>query len=406
MFEKSQALSKIKKTSEFMMSTYDTTMFEYNANIINDINANGKHFEFEYYKTLGNVRVRVSNTPFVNKNPNEIIAIEHADWVNDYVYDLTTENHHFAAGIGNMIVHNTDSVFFTFNLKDQETGKPVTGQKALEVTIELAKEAGHMATKYLKKPHDLEYEKTFLPFCLLSKKRYVGMLYEDDPNVCYRKSMGIVLKRRDNAPIVKDVYGGIIDILMKDKRVDKAREYLDNMLVKLMNKQISEEKLIITKSLRSFYKNPMQIAHKVLADRIAERDPGNKPSAGDRIPYIYIINNDKKALQGDKIEIQSYIHEHNLKIDYMFYISNQIMKPVTQLFSLVLYDFPEFKRKKQAFISKLKTLKFNLEPDKYAKKEADLKGKEIETLLFQKHLIKGNQMRQNMKSIDSFFTRK
>ena len=29
--------------------------------------------------------------------------------------------------------------------------------------------------------------------------------------------MGIVLKRRDNAPIVKEIYGGIIDILMKER---------------------------------------------------------------------------------------------------------------------------------------------------------------------------------------------
>ena len=28
-------------------------------------------------------------------------------------------------------------------------------------------------------------------FCLLSKKRYVGMLYEEDPEVCYQKSMGL-----------------------------------------------------------------------------------------------------------------------------------------------------------------------------------------------------------------------
>jgi DNA polymerase elongation subunit (family B) len=34
--------------------------------------------------------------------------------------------------------------------------------------------------------------------------------------------MGIVLKRRDNAPIVKDVYGGVIDILMKDKNINKS----------------------------------------------------------------------------------------------------------------------------------------------------------------------------------------
>ncbi|NCA27391.1 MAG: hypothetical protein EBU69_04945, partial [Methylophilaceae bacterium] len=45
-----------------------------------------------------------------------------------------------------------------------------------------AQEAGHLASSYLKGPHDLEYEKTFMPFCLLSKKRYVGMLYETDAN--------------------------------------------------------------------------------------------------------------------------------------------------------------------------------------------------------------------------------
>ena len=115
-----------------------------------------------------------------------------------------------------MIVHNTDSVFFTFNLQTPE-GKPIRGKEALEITIELAQEAGHLASKFLKAPHDLEYEKTFMPFCLLSKKRYVGMLYETDPTKCKRKEMGIVLKRRDNAPIVKDIYGGVIDILMKEQ---------------------------------------------------------------------------------------------------------------------------------------------------------------------------------------------
>ena len=36
------------------------------------------------------------------------------------------------------------------------------------------------------------------------------------------KSMGIVLKRRDNAPIVKDIYGGIIDILMEKQDMSAA----------------------------------------------------------------------------------------------------------------------------------------------------------------------------------------
>jgi DNA polymerase elongation subunit (family B) len=322
----------------------------------------------------------------------------------DYVYDLTTENHHFAAGIGNMIVHNTDSVFFTFNLKTPE-GEDIRGEKALEITIELAKEAGHMATKFLKKPHDLEYEKTFMPFCLLSKKRYVGMLYENDPNKGSRKSMGIVLKRRDNAPIVKDVYGGIIDILMKEKNIQKAVEFLQSSLQNIIEEKYPMDKLIITKSLRSNYKNPQQIAHKVLADRMGKRDPGNKPSSGDRIPFVYIETKNKNCLQGEKIEHPAYILKNKIRPNYSFYITNQIMKPVQQVFALVLDDIDAFKRKKRNFQMKVDTLKNTMEDgEKLNTKISDLKNKEVKALLFDKYLRETDNMKNNMKSITSFFT--
>ena len=63
------------------------------------------------------------------------------------------------------------------------------------------------------------------------------MLYENDPDKCKRKSMGIVLKRRDNAPIVKDVYGGIIDILMKEQNVEKAIEFLEQCLQNVIDEK-------------------------------------------------------------------------------------------------------------------------------------------------------------------------
>jgi DNA polymerase elongation subunit (family B) len=288
------------------------------------------------------------------------------------------------------IYGDTDSVFFCFYFTELD-GTPIKGYKALDMTIELAQEVGEVATKFLKKPHDLEYEKTFLPFCLLSKKRYVGMLYELDPDKGKRKSMGIVLKRRDNAPIVKDVYGGIIDILMKDKDIAKAIAYLQSCLQNIVDEKYGMEKLIITKSLRSTYKNPDQIAHKVLADRIAKRDPGNKPKSGDRIPYVYIVNSNKKAKQGEKIELPSYILEHpkSTKIDYAHYISNQIMKPVLQVFALVLDDLPGFKDKlgkKRRFYKELEAQKKKLVEDKYKAKEEQLKNKEVKALLFDKYL--------------------
>ena len=309
------------------------------------------------------------------------------------------------------IYGDTDSVFMSFKLTDLE-GNPIVGKEALKITIDLAKEAGELATKFLKKPHDLEYEKTFLPFCLLSKKRYVGMLYEEDPEKCKRKSMGIVLKRRDNAPIVKDIYGGVVDILMEpiqqgeteQTKIIKAMEFTRKCLGEIANGEISDKKLIITKSLRSFYKNPLQIAHKVLADRMGMRDPGNKPGAGDRIPFMYIQTKGKVRLQGDKIEHPNFIKENNLKPDYGFYITNQIMKPLLQVFSLVLQEMPEFQRKQRMFFNKLEILKDTMEDEeKYENKEAKLKNEEVKKILFEDTLRTLNNAKVGQKSIKSFF---
>lgn len=319
------------------------------------------------------------------------------------------ETTHYGKVITNAeyVYGDTDSVFFKFNLKELD-GSPIIGQKALEITIELAQHIEETATKFLKGPHKLEYEKTFLPFCLLSKKRYVGMLYETDPHSCKRKSMGIVLKRRDNAPIVKDIYGGIIDILMKEKDVEKAVGFLKESLQNIVDEKYNMDKLIITKSLRSGYKNPKQIAHKVLADRIGKRDSGNKPSVGDRIAFVYIENPDKKALQGERIETPSYIKEKNVKINYSFYITNQIMKPLQQLFALVLEDMKDFKRKKGVSLRTWKrdlALLANEYPsaEQLKKKEDALRNKEVKMLLFDPYIRKTDNLKKGNKSIDNFF---
>jgi DNA polymerase elongation subunit (family B) len=349
------------------------------------------------------------------KNPFSIKKYHNIKY-SGYVYDLTTDNHHFAAGVGNMIVHNTDSVFFKFNLTDKETGEKIIGDKALELSIEIAQEACHNVSKVLKQPHDFEYEKTFMPFCLLSKKRYVSIKYEFDPKKGKRNEMGIVLKRRDNAPIVKDIYGGVIDILMKEKNIQKAIDYVNKCLKDLVDGNVPIEKLIITKSLRSFYKNPQGVAHKVLADRIGQRDPGNKPTSGDRIPFVYIVTKEsgkgKKILQGDKIETPTFIKENNLKIDYSFYITNQIMKPLLQLFGLVLEDIwlsqkPPRRAKVSNFKRELENIKENEEDEKKCEKKiTKIKDKEVQSLIFDKYLRDTNNAKEGNQNLTKFFAKK
>jgi DNA polymerase elongation subunit (family B) len=221
-----------------------------------------------------------------------------------------------------VIYGDTDSIFVKFPTKD------------LAEAIELGKKAAQRITSQCRTAHKIEYEKTFFPFILFCRKRYMGLKYEDDPTKCKRVGMGIALKRRDNAPIVKDIFGGALDILMEERSLKNAQNFVKDMLVQVMQNKIPLEKFVITKQLRDDYKNPGQIAHRVLADRMEERDAGNAPQVGDRLAYVYVSNRKDEKKQGDKIEHIDFVKKRNLKPDVEFYITNQIQNPVAQLFAL------------------------------------------------------------------------
>lgn len=237
---------------------------------------------------------------------------------------------------------DTDSVFVMFQPKNPD-GSFMRGRPALKRTIELAKEAETYLTAALRPPHILEYEKTFYPFMLFSKKRYIGMKYEEDPDYCKQTNMGVVLKRRDNAPIVKEIYQAVVDTILKERDLSKSVSVAKRILDDLVKGKHSLKKLTITKSLRANYANPEQIAHKVLAERIGVRDPGNKPKPNDRIAFVYFDatkTRDSKK-QGDRIETPEFMTDNKLSPDYKHYITNQIQKPLTQLFRLFWTQVPE-----------------------------------------------------------------
>lgn len=275
------------------------------------------------------------------REPNAIKKLYELPYTG-YVYDLTTANHHFHAGVGKMIVHNTDSLFINFNVTDPVTGKKLEGKKAIEATMELTEEAGKFVTRCLKKPHDFEYDKVFYPFLIFSKKRYVGNKYEDSSDNFKQTSMGIATKRRDYAAIVKNVYGGAIYILLNEKNPIKAFHFVQKTCDDLIEGKLSNHQITLSKSLRSEYKAVTPPAHKILAERIKARDPGNAPASGDRLEFMYILPPVGTKSQGDRVETPSYIKEKGLKIDYKYYIEHQIYNPIVQLFSLFVDKLPGY----------------------------------------------------------------
>ena len=351
-----------------------------------------------------NVFRQTFTTSAQRKDPIAIKKIEIVGETDGYVYDLTTESHHFHVGPGDLVVHNTDSIFIKFLSLPDENGEEKTGKDRLQASIDKSIELSNAFKPHLKSPHDAEYEKTFWPFIILSKKRYVGNLYEEDVNKFKEKSMGIVLKRRDNANILKKVYGGMINIILNQNDITKSIAFLKNQLNLIQNESVPIGDLIISKTLKGSYADPSKISHKVLADRMLERDPGSAPQVNDRVQYVYICNPDKNALQGDRIESPEYIKANNITIDYSFYITNQIMKPVCQLLSLVLESISGYKRPKGYFEEMESKYTKKLGDVKAAKEKVQsLKEAEVEKLIFEPVLVSIKKKMKNQKSIYDFF---
>ena len=306
-----------------------------------------------------------------------------------------------------IVYGDTDSIFINFNPVDETTGAPLKGKAAIAKSIEMGVGAEKYIQQFLKAPHRLEYEKTFSPFILFSKKRYIGNKYEEDTENYKQTSMGIVLKRRDNADIVKHVYGTIIDILINKLDLEGSIKFCQEACEKLLRGEYTLDMLIVTKSLRGFYKNPDQIAHKVLADRIGEREPGNKPKSNDRIPYVYIetkTSRGAKERQGDKIEHPSFIRRNKIKPDYKFYITNQIMKPVGQIYALTVENLPGYKLPKNYWDQKYKSLISTKTHEKALEKIKDLRYEEASRLIFGEVLRKAENQRTGSREITQFFT--
>lgn len=59
------------------------------------------------FRSIGN-KLCFFDSKFCTFNSGQILSVEKLPKKEQYVYDLETENHHFQAGVGELIVHNTD----------------------------------------------------------------------------------------------------------------------------------------------------------------------------------------------------------------------------------------------------------------------------------------------------------
>lgn len=293
----------------------------------------------------------------------------------NYVYDIETKSHHFAAGVGDMIVHNSAYGFMGaltgyFPLVAGAASVTYYGRDSINKTISMVEanfppaeviygdtdsvfvdfhnpnlkeafkvafEAGDYVTNQLPGVLELEMENFYSPLLLLTKKRYEYSIINDDGVVLKDGSKGSINKRRDNCDAARDIYTFTLKSVMSGQTQEETVYEINQQILQLFRGQVPLHNFVIYKGLKNTVEEYKNCAgHVLFAKRLEDR--GNVLKAGTRLEYVFIKKYGKNMKSGDIMEDWSYFlmnrHSQDLHIDFGYYLEHNIMKPVTEVLNI------------------------------------------------------------------------
>ncbi|ADM12173.2 DNA polymerase catalytic subunit delta [Encephalitozoon intestinalis ATCC 50506] len=228
-----------------------------------------------------------------------------------------------------VIYGDTDSVMINFDEED------------IKKVFEMSKEISEFVTSKFMKPVSLEFEKVYYPYLLINKKRYAGLLYSNPNTASKIDTKGIEAVRRDNCGLVKETVETVLEMILHEKNVEKAKQFVRDVVRDLYLGRIDLSLLVISKSLtKSGEKYGSRQAHVELAEKLRKRDETTAPVLGDRVPYV-IVKKGKGIAAYEKSEDPVYVLENNLPIDTEYYIEQQLSKPMERIFEPVMDNVDE-----------------------------------------------------------------
>ncbi len=194
-----------------------------------------------------------------------------------------------------VIYGDTDSLFVTYDKeKVEKLIKRIEEELGFEIKI------------------DKVYKRVFFTE---AKKRYVGLLEDGRIDI-----VGFEAVRGDWAEIAKEVQEKITEILLKERSIEKAVDYVRKVVADLKAGKIPLEKLVIWKTLSKRPEEYTVDAPHVVAARKLIR-AGIKVSVNDKIGYVIVKGGGKVSSRAEP-----YIFVKDAKlIDPEYYIDHQII---------------------------------------------------------------------------------
>jgi DNA polymerase elongation subunit (family B) len=227
---------------------------------------------------------------------------------------VETQFSHYGARV---IYGDTDSVMITFGPEII----PATAA-GLAKSFEIGREIAKYVSKGLKEPHDLEMEKTFMPYLLLGKKRYMGIKYTSPTDTGKEDSTGDMSVRRDYVEWEKKLAVAIRHELLQQKNPEAAVRKVVNALEDILNNEVPLEDLVKSCKLKKEYKSAQKQMRVV--QKMEAREKGSAPKVGDRVAFVMIFGHEHndRTKDYDLAEDVGYVKDHGIRPDAYHYIKH------------------------------------------------------------------------------------
>ena len=182
----------------------------------------------------------------------------------------------------------------------------------------------------------------------------------DAPSHINRKGLESV--RRDNCLLVTKTQDEVLRLLLEERDRQGAIDVAKKVVSDLLQHKVPIEDLVISKAYSKPAAEYAAIqAHIVLAERMRRRDPATAPQVrirscigfrflstnllflqmGDRIPYVMVGVAGRKPKAFERVESVAYVIAHGIPIDPLYYINNQLKKPLLRVMEPVIGDTAE-----------------------------------------------------------------
>ena len=211
--------------------------------------------------------------------------------------------------------------------------------KTKTTNLDEAREIGESISKFITERlpgHlELEFEKIYRTFLILTKKRYAGWKFDKTEEGWHDELQmrGIETVRRDWCPLVSELMLQVLNTVLKEGDLAKAIELVKGTINDLRSGNIPMEKLTIIKGItKSVESYEGMLPHIELARKLTARNPQDPPKIGDRLGFV-IVKGDQ--MLSKRAEDPKYAEQNKIPLDSDYYIQSQLFPPIERIFSAV-----------------------------------------------------------------------